>query len=161
MAGTFRYDDHELQAFLAKYDKADLEKLLQKAAAAGARAAAPIIQSAAPVGTSPRPSGFYRRQGAGHGSFRGSIKARRIRRRGLNTGTIGFVVGPAGKFGFTRHWIAGGTRPHLIRRGRGGRISHPGQRPNRWADRVLANAGNVANARTEQILRQYADAADR
>lgn len=161
MPSTFRYDDHELQAFLKHYTKPELEKILQKAAAAGARAAAPVLVASAPVGRTKRQSQFYRRQGAGHGMFRASIKARRIRRRGIQKGVIGFVVGPAGKFGFTRHWIAGGTRPHLIRRGRGGRIRHPGQTPDRWADGPLEAAGNVANARSEQILRQFAEKADR
>ena len=156
MTATLVIDDRQQRALLAKFTQQKVDKVLQSAARAGANAMADVVRGAAPVGVSRRPSQFYRRQGLGHGTFLGSIKARRIRKRGLNSQTIGFVVGPAGKFGFTRHWITGGTRPHLIRRGRGGRIQHPGSKGNPFIERVAAEASRAAVAKSEAILTRHA-----
>lgn len=152
-ATTVRLDDHELRAFLNLYDGPDIDKVLQKAALAGAKAAERIVRPAVPIGTSRRPSQYYRRQGLGHGTFARTVKARRIRKRGDQRTTIGYVIGPAGKNAFTRAWIAGGTRPHLIRRGRGGRIQHPGEKANRWFPGE--RAGAAAEHEGESYLVEY------
>jgi len=154
MAGTYVVDDRGQRALMAHYAPEKLERMFQAAARAGAKAAEPILVAAAPVGRGARPSQFYRREGLGHGTFRGSVKARRIRKRGLNRRTIGFVIGPAGKAGFTRHWIAGGTRPHLVPRGRR-RVRHPGQRANPWVVGAAGPAAAAARAASDAVILRY------
>jgi hypothetical protein len=155
--GRFVYDDREYQKLMRLYEPRRLDQVVTAAARAGAKAAEPIIRAAAPVGRSRRPSQFYRREGLLHGNFRASVKARKIRRRGIQAKTVGYVIGPAGRAGFTRYWIAGGTRPHDIPRGRAGKVRHPGQKPDPWFDRVLGPAVVAANTRSSAVLTRYAE----
>ena len=155
MAGTYKVDDSGQRALMRHYAPDKLDKIFAASARAGAKAAESVMQAAAPVGKSKRPSQFYRRQALGHGTFKDSVKARRIRKRNINRETVGFVVGPAGKAGFTRHWISGGTRPHLIRRGRGGRIKHPGSRGNPWVERVAGRALAAATKASDAVIVRY------
>ena len=155
MAGTYKVDDSGQRALMRHYEPAKLKRIFQASARAGAKAAEPILQAAAPVGKSKRPSQFYRREGLGHGAFKASVQARNIRKRGINKDTIGYVVGPAGKHGFTRHWITEGTRPHLIKSGRGKRIQHPGSRGNPWVDRAGPRALAAATQASEAVILKY------
>ena len=154
MAGTFTVDDRAQKALMRHYDPKKLERVFAASARAGANAVSAVLERAAPVGTSARLSQFYRREGLRHGAFRASVKARKIRKSGLQRRTIGYVVGPAGRAGFTRAWIAGGTQRHEIQMPRGGVIQHPGQRANPWlarASRAALAAGEKASG--DAILR--------
>lgn len=154
MASTFIVDDRAQKALMRHYDPKKLERVFTASARAGANAVSGVLERAAPVGTSARLSQFYRREGLRHGAFKASVKARKIRKTGINRRTIGYVVGPGGKHGFTRAWIAGGTRQHEIRMPRGGVIVHPGQRANPWlvrASRAAMAAGEKAS--DDAILR--------
>lgn len=162
MPASFTVDDRELQAFLKRYTQREVEIVLTKAGSAGARAALPIVRAAVPIGTSKRVGQYYRKMNLTHGTLRASVRSRKIRRRGVQSETIGWVIGPMGKDvasrrGFIRVWVAGGTRPHLIRRGRGGRIQHPGQAANHWAYGPLESASEAAAMKAEAKLRQYAE----
>jgi ABC-type nitrate/sulfonate/bicarbonate transport system substrate-binding protein len=88
---------------------------LTAAAAAGAKAGTVILRADAPIGTSQRLSQYYRKMGLGHGTFRSSVKAAKIRGRGsairgLQGKTIGYVLGPIGRKAFTRYWLESGFR---------------------------------------------------
>jgi hypothetical protein len=155
MAGTFRVDDSGTRALLRHYGQDKLDRIFQSSARAGAKAAEPILQRAAPRGRSRKRSQFYRREGLQHGAFAATVKARRIRKKGIQKRTIGFVVGPAGRNAFTRHWIGGGVRPHLIRRGRGGRIQHPGHTADRWVEQAAPAALAAANRASEAVIVRY------
>lgn len=162
MPSTFTFDDREMQKLIAHYEPEKIAKILQSAARAGAKAAEPIIAGAAPTGKSLRPSQFYRREGLSHGAFAATVKARRIRKKGIQAKTIGFVIGPAGRNAFTRPWIALGTKAHEIRIktkgfGRYKVLHHPGQHANPWIDRVLGPASAAALERSEAILNRWAD----
>lgn len=151
MAGTFTVDDRAQKALMRHYDPKKLERVFTASARAGANAVSAVLERAAPVGTSKRLGQFYRREGLGHGTLKASVKARKIRKTGIQRRTIGYVVGPGGKNvssrrGFIRVWVAGGTRPHEIRMPRGGVIQHPGQRANPW----VARASRAALAAGEQ-----------
>lgn len=155
MAGTYTVDDRGQRALMRHYEPAKLKRVFQAAARAGAKAAEPIIVSAAPTGKSERPSQFYRREGLGHGTFRGSVKARNIRKRGINKNVIGYVVGPAGKHGFTRHWVSAGTRPHRMRRGQFAGAMHPGSRGDPWVDRAGPRALDAASRASDAVILRY------
>lgn len=150
MAATFKVDDSGQRALFRHYEPAKVDRIFQASARAGAKAAEPVLQQAAPVGRSSRPSQFYRKQGWGHGQLKASVAARRIRKRGVNRQTIGFVIGPAGKRGFTRHWVTGGTRPHRI-----GTRRHPGMRGNPWVDRAADRAATAATKASDAVLIRY------
>lgn len=143
MPATFRVDDREQRAFMRRYTPTEIDKVITTAAAAGARAGAKVLKRAAPIGTSRYPSQFYRRMGLGHGAFRNSVGARKVRQRGVNKRTIAYEVGPLRPMGFTRSWIAGGTRPH------GG---HPGQRANPWFDRADDGSKEAAEVATRRVI---------
>jgi hypothetical protein len=144
---TFTIDDREWQAYYRKFTPKEIDKLLTKASRAGATAAAKVVKARAPIGTSDRPSQYYRKTRAGHGSFRATVRAKQMRKRGLNAQTVGHVIAPMGKFAFTRAWLEAGTRPH------GG---HPGTAGKHWF-RSAADAGSgVANTATARILETYA-----
>jgi hypothetical protein len=155
MPSSFVVDDRAQRALLAHYGPAKLARIFQAAARAGAKAAEPTMRAAAPVGTSKRPSQFYRREGLSHGALAATVAARRIRKRGLNKATIGFVVGPAGRNAFTRQWVTGGTRPHMMRGARGGRFTHPGQRANPWVDRAEGATVGVASRASAAVIQRY------
>ncbi len=149
MAATFRIDDRQTQAFMRRYTPREIDKVLQLAAAAGARAGAKVERAHAPIGKSKRESQFYRRQHAGHGEFARSVKATKVRQRGIQARTIAYVVGPQGKFGFTRAWIEGGTKPHK---------GHPGQAANPWFERGLPAALKAAETATRTVIDKYGTA---
>lgn len=150
MAGTFKVDDSGQRALLRHYGQAKLDTIFQTSARAGAKAAAEVMRGAAPIGRSQPLSAVYRREGLEHGALRASVGARRIRKRGMNRGTIGFVVGPAGVGGFARHWVTGGTRPHRI-----GRRQHPGSAGNPWVDRIADEANAAAARASEAVIVRY------
>lgn len=150
---SFRIDDHEWQAFIRRYSPREIDRIMQLAAAAGARAGAKVLKASAPVGRSSRPSQFYRREGGGHGQFKASVRAGRIRKRGVQARTIGYVVGPMGKFGFTRSWIAGGVRPHGYKTRPG---KHPGASPNPWFERAQSPAERAAEEASRRVIEKYA-----
>lgn len=149
---TFKIDDREWQRYVRKFGPRELDKLLAKASGAGARAAAKTIKADAPVGTS-APSQFYRANGLGHGTFKRSIKAARIRKVGVQARTVGHVIGPMGKLGFTRAWVEGGTKAHGYKT-RAGR--HPGARGKHWFEAASRAGSAVATTATQRILDTYA-----
>jgi hypothetical protein len=150
MAGTFIVDDRAQKALIRHYAPDKLARIFQASARSGAKAVESVLRPAAPVGDSVRPSQFYRRQGLSHGAFAATVKARRIRKRGANRTTIGFVIGPGGRNAFTRHWIAGGTRAHRI-----GRIQHPGQQANPWVERAAGRATSLGNRASEVVILRH------
>jgi hypothetical protein len=139
-------DRRQEKQYLARFASSPLDRVKRKAATAAGAAAKPILKGAAPVGSSRREGQFYRREGYGHGTFRGSIRSRAIRRTGRNIQTVGVVVGPMGKTGFTRAWREGGTRPH------GG---HPGSRGTHWLERAAPGATAAASGAADAILTRY------
>ncbi len=149
MTATFRIDDHQTQAFMRRYTPREIDKIMQLAAAAGGRAGAKVARQQAPVGGSKREGQFYRRQHADHGAFARSVKASKVRQRGIQARTIAYIVGPQGKFGFTRAWIEGGTKPH------GG---HPGQAANPWFERTMPAALKAADTATRTVIDKYGTA---
>jgi hypothetical protein len=151
---TFRVDDDEQEALFRHYGQQKLDRIFMASARAGAKVAADALQRAAPIGTS-RPSQFYRRNKLPHGTLASSVAARKIRKRGVQKSTIGFVVGPGGKFGFTRHWITGGTKPHLVKTGRGKRMQHPGTRANPWVARTAPTAIDASNRASRAVIVRY------
>ena len=151
--GTFTIDDREWQRYVSRFSPVEIDRIMLKASRAGAAAAAKVIKAQAPIGTSDRPSQFYRANSGKHGSFRASVKARKIRQRGTNARTIGHIVAPMGAFGFTRAWVEAGTKAHGYRT-RGGQ--HPGSPGRHWF-RSAADAGTaVADTATTRILETYA-----
>lgn len=152
MASTFTIDDREWQRYVRKFSPREIDKMLAKASAAGARAAAKVIKAQAPVGTSDRPSQFYRQNGLRHGAFKKSVKAARIRARRANAGTVGHVIGPMGKTGFTRAWVEGGTKPHGYRSRRG---RHPGSPGRHWFESASRAGSGVAATATRRFLDEY------
>jgi hypothetical protein len=129
---TFTIDRAAEKRMLERYEKRDVEKIMREAAKVGAKAAELSMRPEAPVGTAERLSQYYRREGLKHGTFRKSVRASQIRQRD----TIGYVVGPIGSKGFTRHWIEQRT----------GWVS-------RAADKALGTARNIA----ESIIARYSD----
>ena len=108
---------------LGVYTQPNMDKLLRKAAAAGANAYRAPLRAAAPVkggGSSAlRGSGGAGNIGTGKvgsdygkpGDLRDSIKQRRVR---SDSGGISAVVGPMGHKAFTRRWVTHGTKAHEI-----------------------------------------------
>lgn len=139
-------DTRAQDKLLRKFRPVEVEKILGKAALAGANSGRKVLTGRAPVGTSKREGQFYRRNGYGHGTFLGSVKARRIRKRGLQEKTIGYVIGPIGKRAFTRHWIEYGTRSHG---------KHPGERATHWVERSADAAFSEAQKASEDALIRY------
>lgn len=133
--------------FLARYHPAAVDHILGEAARVGAVGAARVMRGYAPVGTSDRQGQYYRRMGLGHGTFKKSVKAAKIRGRGslirgLQGRTIGYVIGPIGKTAFTRAWIEYGTS---------------NERANPWVARSAAEALSTAQRASEAVLTLYAD----
>lgn len=148
MAATFIIDKRQQDAFMRRYTPREVDKVLTKAAAAGARAGVKVIKAAAPVGTSERPSQYYRTNALPHGTLKASVKATKIRAAAVNT--IGYRVGPQGKLGFTRAWVEGGTKPHMI-----GNRQHPGQRANPWFERADDAGLAAAESATRTVIERY------
>ena len=135
---TLKIDRSAEIRMLRSYTPDAVTYILQEAAKHGGQEAAKVMRAVAPKGTSERPSQYYRRNNLPHGTFRKSVKAARIRRKGKDT--VGYVVGPVGSKGFTRHWIELGT-------------SH--SRANPWVERVAAAALSVAQRGSEAVLALY------
>jgi hypothetical protein len=147
---TYKVDDREQQALFRHYDETKLKRMFNTAARSGANAAAEVLQAAAPVGDSQPLSELYQRYGLQHGALKASVAARKIRRRGARAATIGFVVGPGGRAGFTRHWVTGGTRPHrVVRR------QHPGTTGDPWVDRAAREANAAAKLASDVVVVRY------
>jgi hypothetical protein len=145
-------DDKELQAFLALWDPSDVDRVLWQAAKAGGNAAAPVVRNAAPVGLSKREGQYYRRQGLRPGTFRATIRSAIIRVPGV----IGYVIGPMGKNAFTRYWVAGGVKPHIIpvpKINPTRFIHHPGHTPDHWFPWAAAEA--AAKQGSDAVLNAY------
>lgn len=161
-------DSREVDELMAALTPAMFDKALRAARTQAGRAAGRIVRAAAPRGQSDRPSAYYRRNDLPHGTFAGSVRARGIR-KGARQGIRGAVIGPMGKQGFTRHWIAFGTKEHDIPPRRGyrsmaslalGRSSfrrHPGQQPNRWLDGAAGPALDAAEAAAVRVFHRYID----
>jgi hypothetical protein len=153
---------------MAALTPAQFDKALRAARTQAGRSAGRIVRAAAPKGDSARLGPYYRKQGLGHGAFAASVRARAIK-KGARQGIRGVVIGPMGKAGFTRHWIAWGTKEHLIPPRRGiasivslatGRTSfrrHPGQSPNPWIDRAAGPAMDAAEAAAIKVFHRYID----
>jgi hypothetical protein len=148
--GSFHVDDSGQKALFRHYEPKQLDRVFTASAGAGARAIAKTMQSAAPVGQSKRQGQFYRERGWGHGMLKASIKARKIRKRGINRNVIGYVVGPGGPAGFTRHWVTGGVRPHRI-----GKVQHPGHTPDPWVERVAPAASAAGERASDAVIRKH------
>lgn len=144
MSFTARLDRAEEERYLRKFSGSAVDHILGEAAKVGAKAAAQVMRSAAPVGTAQRLSQYYRRMGLSHGTFRKSVRAALIRGRGsainLQGRTIGYVIGPIGKNAFTRAWIEQGT-------------SHA--RANPWVEQAASPALTVAREASESVLEVY------
>ena len=161
-------DSRLVDELMRRLEPAQFDKVMRAARAAGGRKGGAMLRSKAPRGASDRAGQFYRREGLEHGTFARSVRFRSIR-RGSRQGIRGVVMGPMGRLGFTRHWIAYGTAPHLIPPSRGfgsiaslatGRTSfreHPGTTGHDWlgeaADAVLAAATEAA----ERVMWRYVD----
>lgn len=148
---TMKLDRESEKRFLAGYSESAVTHILGEAAKAGGNDAKRVLQGAAPIGVSKRLSQTYRRMGWPHGTFRKSVRAALIRGRGsmikgLQGKTIGYVVGPMGKAGFTRAWIESGTAR--------------GERANPWVEHVASQAFSAALGASEAVLTLYAEASD-
>ena len=144
-------DTRAQTAFLKRYRPDEVERALLAASAIGARAAVPVLRGAAPVGRSDRPSPYYRRNGLGHGTFRASIRAAKIRGRraglrDLQKRTVGHVIGPIGKNAFTRAWLEFGTNGPGRHR----------QRGLHWLAGIEDQAFSVARSASDASLAAYA-----
>jgi hypothetical protein len=128
---TFDVDRAAERRFLAAYTPREIERILDRAAEAGAEAGASTLRDAAPVGTGP----VGRRQ-APHGSFRASVRAARVRRP-RDGAAAGQVIGPMGFHSFMRGWIA---------------------KRDRWAERAMGRSFAAARTASDRLLAQYAEA---
>jgi len=149
-----RIDRRAEVAYLARFTPDEVDKIVAQAAGYGGRAAAKVLAPQAPIGTAKRLSQYYRRMGLGHGTFRRSVRAAKIRGRGSALRgqlgkTVGYVIGPIGKNAYTRAWIELGTRPH------GG---HPGEGPNPWVEQAASDALSVARDASDAVLALYGEA---
>jgi hypothetical protein len=161
-------DSSEVDALMRALEPAPVDKALRAARTQAGRAAGRIVKTAAPRGKSERAGPYYRRHGLGHGTFAASVRARAIK-RGARQGIRGVVIGPMGKQAFTRHWIAFGTKEHLIPPRRGvssiaslalGRSSfrrHPGQAAQPWLDGAAGPAIDAAEAAAVKVFHRYID----
>lgn len=145
-AFTARLDRSAEKQLLARFTAPKVEAVLAESNKAGAKVAAAVLRSKAPIGTAARLSQFYRRMGGGHGAFRRSVRAAAIRGRGtaikgLQGRTVGSVIGPMGKWAFTRAWIERGTAR--------------GERANPWVERSATPALAAAQAASEAVLTRY------
>lgn len=147
---SLEIDTREQDRFLRRYNARGVETALTVAAAAGGKAGAAVLRSAAPVGKSARQSQYYRKSGLGHGTFKKSVTSRKIRGRSgaLNVQgqTVGVVIGPIGKNAFTRYWIEAGTK---------GPGQHR-QRANPWVERSADETFRAARVATDNMLEAYA-----
>jgi hypothetical protein len=150
VAGTFIVDDHGQRALFRHYEPKEIDRIFRASAKAGATSGAKVLQAAAPVGDSQPLSGLYRKYSLRHGALKASVKARPIRKRGVNKTTIGYVMGPGGRGGLARHWVTGGTRPHRV-----GNRRHPGSRGNPWVDRAASKANDAAAKASDAVITRY------
>ncbi len=163
------------------FQQPNMDRVLRKAAAAGAAAYRAPLRAAAPV----KKDATRGKQGPGYGEpggLRDSIKQRKVRADGYG---VSAVVGPMGKKAFTRRWVTTGTKPHTIaarahgareqtsflqavanvakgRRpalhfadgGFRGSVEHPGARANPYIARVgAANRQRSRDAMVRAVLR--------
>ena len=116
---------------LRRFRTDNVNAILRQAAKEGARAGKQVMAAAAPVGSSSRPSQYYRRMGLGHGTLRKSVKAKAIKSRKA----IGQVIAPMGPNAFTRHWV---------------------ERRTGWTVRVAGAVLTTAQRASEALLEAYA-----
>lgn len=128
----FEVDRRAELRLLAAYDASDVARILDEAAAAGAKAAVPVVRDHAPVGRA-RLSSRYVRAGLRHGTFRATVRAAAIRKPGHR----GQVIGPMGVHAYPRGWIEK-------------------RRP--WAGRAASAAFAAARDAGDRVLETYAKA---
>lgn len=129
-----------------------MNRVLQKASTAGAKALKPFIKAEAPIG----PSGnTYTKRGA----LKRSISARKAKRD-----LPAAVVSARPKVAFYRHMVIGGTKPHRIRfpnqKAAGvprdqGNIRHPGAKANPFVARGFAKGESAALAAIDRTIDDY------
>jgi len=138
---------------IAALAPAKVRQYLKVAASRGAMEGARVTRAAAHRGSAEPPSQWYRKVNARHGSFRGSVRFAEIHAEN-RPGTVGYVWGPMGFFGASRHWLEFGTAAHGIPARKGGAV----WRLHRGADAVpsiipaRAAAVRVAYRATVQTL---------
>lgn len=129
---THRYvkGAQEVQAELLAYPAKVEQKVTRNSMAAGARLVRDAARAEVPVRS---------------GKLRGTIRvATRAKKDGVTT--AGIRVGDRKKGIFWRHFVLGGTKPHVIvaKRGKGlkvgnlqvSRVQHPGAKPNNFIERA-------------------------
>ena len=136
---TVKLDRRQEQRLLAAFKAQPVQRIMGIAAEKGAKAAAKVVKSRAPIGTAARLSQYYRRMGLGHGTLRRSVRAAPIRTRGA--GIRGYVVGPMGRNAFTRGWVELGTRRSAGKH---------------WLASTASAALSVARDASEAVLQLYA-----
>jgi hypothetical protein len=107
-----------------------LDRIMGDAVRAGAEAGAEVMQANAPIGTSSRPSQYYRARGYGHGTLRSSIRARKI-------DDLAYAMAPMGPKGFARAFVE--IKSH-------------------WTRRVKGQVRKAAQRASEAVLDRYARA---
>ncbi len=172
MSGDFRvlFDDAEMRRYLDALDEKGVVRIRRKGLTKGGAVYRKAIAAETPVkvraGAGARGTYTVRKRGGTYvekqygtpGEMRKSVKVRRIR----SNPAIGVVVAPMGKTAFMRHWVAGGTKPHLIRPKGGGFLAlafgavklvhHPGAKPNPFVGRGIARANTEALDVTERTI---------
>lgn len=160
MSGNFRVvlDDEEMQRYLDSLDEKGVVKILRSASTRAGTVLRNAMRPEVPVKkrASGGTHGAYTARGTlkdygAPGGMRASVRAARIRK----TGAIGVVVGPMGKRAFMRHWVASGTKRHLIP-GKGmfgflSLVNHPGAKPNDYAGRASGSM-DAAHDKAEAFL---------
>lgn len=146
-SGRLVLDRSAEEKYLRGFTASAVDHILSEAAMVGGKDAAAVLRGAAPIGTSKREGQYYRAHGLGHGTFRRSVRAAAIRGRrtairGLQARTVGVVIGPLGKLGFTRLWIERGTRQ---------------ERANPWIERHAGEAFSAAQRGSDAVLALYGD----
>lgn len=100
---TFSVDRTEELRMLARYTPAEVAKILEESAAAGAGAGGQVMRGQAPVGRA-KLSTRYIREGLTHGYFRSTVRSAAIRHPHLGQ-AAGQVIGPMGVHAYPRGWI--------------------------------------------------------
>jgi hypothetical protein len=152
VSASVRFDDEEMQAYLAGLDEPGVDRILRKGVNAGAAPLRNAVRSEVPV----KRAGGMRGAGYGQpGEMRAAVRAKRIRQPDV----VGVVVGPMGRKAFMRHWVARGTRAHTIAAKRGGFLAlgfgfvrvvhHPGAHANDYIGRAMGRAEGQAVDKAE------------
>jgi hypothetical protein len=139
-------DDREIRAYLDKFTRASVAKVLRKASSEAGKAMKPLVKAATPRGKT--------------GNLQRSVRSRRIR----GNPAIGQVVGPMGRQGAHRHLVEFGTRPHRIVPETAKALSwpgalhpvsrsiHPGAQPHAFVSSVAGSALDAGYAAAERVI---------